>query len=103
MDDICQVELNADILTEMIMDELMQEAMRDMSVLSGDVTLDEKNESLLSQTATDLQNIIHRLGEMEVGRQYCKTTGFIGTSHQTAILLGHLEHHPKSLPHMHGY
>ncbi len=67
MDDICQVELNADILTEMIMDELMQEAARDMSVLSGDVTVDGEDESLLSQTATDLQNIIHRLGEMEVG------------------------------------
>ena len=58
--------MNADILTEMIMEELMQEAARDMSILSGDVSVED--ESILMQSAPDLENIIHRLQEMEVRR-----------------------------------
>ena len=61
--------MNADILTEMIMEELMQEAARDMSILSGDVSAED--ESILMQSAPDLENIIHRLQEMEVRRVLC--------------------------------
>ena len=63
---IIQVELNADILSEMIVDDLTQEVAQDLSRLALDEGVEQ--EARLMQEAPSLERIIQRLHEMEVRR-----------------------------------
>ena len=61
---IVQVELNADILSEMIVDDLTQEVAQDLSRLALDE--DVEQEARLMKEAPSLERIMQRLHEMEV-------------------------------------
>ena len=71
---IIQVELNADILSEMIVDDLTQEVAQDLSRLALDE--DVEQEARLMQEAPSLERIIQRLHEMEVSRIVYRITCF---------------------------
>ena len=68
---IVQVELNADILSEMIVDDLTQEVAQDLSRLALDE--DVEQEAKLMKEAPSLERVIQRLHEMEVHPRVFRT------------------------------
>ena len=80
---IIQVELNADILSEMIVDDLTQEVAQDLSRLALDE--DVEQEARLMQEAPSLERIIQRLHEMEVRRIVYRIT-CLGWGHKEGCI-----------------